>query len=675
MQNILVARREALSKRIALARAHKISVNFAALDIVSGLSVEMSAPKLTVACGEGMDPTISFDAFCTFSGKVFIAQKLAEVWGSDSTLVNQPAIKAHCFGEISGPSPSSEIMTVARMQEARTAVLSLLRTRRPKTVFFNSVINELVKQCKNAPSGVIVPREEALEVCPNLPESTVMSAQKFRFYSVFGPTIPSTLFETNEEQAMWINLTDVAVRDAMIGDIVFTMTDEHLAEHWPVLSDQAILAFYDMAGKMRVTEMRELFVSAIIVYIMAMCKDGNMTEAWTNRRLEMVSRVIRDVNVQAHVTNDVVIEYAKYYPRTLLGADVLYERLAVVWNLMMEQNVAPLAWIIEQSAMANITTLITFAHFITKLTYVDIQYLIKQGVPRTQFQAIVELAVAVIHNPYVSIDAPPVAMNRYPDLAYIGIYGCKDLMKDLHLGDYKGAPSNRCVKSVSQLKAITSSMFTLSNEISEIEQDPLSVYMRLQAQADVQMHRERDRVFEYTIIAPGQAGGDVGGMPLDAQGAHEARENIRALRSNWPSQAKSLPANAREISGEKMREFIRTERNNETTALVTLLGEVVTHSNQVQLKPIADDSYNIPSMKRQITGTLVDAARVWGYDVPQQFRQPIPEYVGDGQRTMGVPMGSYVMTSRPIDKANDRVVARPGNAEDFGAFQGAGGEV
>ena len=54
-------------------------------------------------------------------------------------------------------------------------------------------------------------------------------------------------------------------------------------------------------------------------------------------------------------------------------------------------------------------------------------------------------------------------------------------------------------------------------------------------------------------------------------------------------------------------------------------------ATQTPLTEIPENSSNYPSCKVQISQELAVASADWGYDIPQEFLQPIPNYSPDDE--------------------------------------------
>lgn len=397
------------------------------------------------------------------------------------------------------------------------------------------------------------------------------------------------------------------------------------------------LVFYEILAVARIEESRTWLASAALLYIAALCKGSNVTNAWLTSRCERLETETGSTNLMTHLSPDIVRRFIEMNPRSKASIDNLYDMIAAAYTIFGDSGIKSLNWIMEQSAAHNVASAIALAQCVTKIKGFDIDYLMSQ-LPYNEFKAISELAGHLIYDKFCSLVEPPVEMHNYADLAYIGTYieffQCNP---GKTRNDYRGTPLAHATLTQVQLDNIANNIMTAAREFINEQASPVHRLKALftgfnvaEVNDDIYIYTDREDIDLPSVEVLRDRQNEMSGYNIDNHNANaaqvraapaeptplgidlpprrandagndegnqnqEGRDNEgarQATRADWARNMRHLPRRAVRLTTDKIVSILKQTASRRSLAFQNIMAELCSVSVQRRIDPIKAGDIN-----------------------------------------------------------------------------------
>lgn len=627
-------RRGTTPRRLQIARATGVPSPVVRLADELASGAMRGRPTYIVALGHNVAVGEATNAYPLPAYGPTMDQKMAKLIVEARHLVAQgdsPYVAAaYQYGELTAlhAYPDSRI-TGEMVTEARNVVKTIVKQHCPPPEAIARVVTDLRNQMANAPD-VTITRDEFIRRTnfdPALCTSDNYPEQKALFFETrMNCLATSTLLApwNDDYRNRWTNLANLAnaarqeMPEAPVPAVVPDVLDQ-----WVQLSDDLRLAMYESFGATDKEELRRTLVSAGLVYCITMIKGPNFTDAWLNRFLGRFDGKLQHYSLTQNLSRELIKYYQDLYPRTTLDTDQLYAVLSGVYNILREEDTAPIQWIIEQSSAQNISSAQALATAFLKSPYVPYDIL-QEVIGDQEFAALIKLACWLFYDKFATLIRPMVSMAEYPDLAYLGVQ-ISFRQNGSKVTKYAGNTADKCKLPVSELNEIAGMITNLATEGTRGRFDMTSMAKRMYARDTV--HEIQGRTFRipHEVVAAAAAQPAQPGNERANQEAEDRRTQIEAsARMGWPRVAKQLPSGTAEVEATDICTKGRTTLDEKWRAFERFLNIIRMAGEQHPLEIFAEDRINPTQRKKVITRAILDDLALWRIDPDPIWTQPPP---------------------------------------------------
>lgn len=374
----------------------------------------------------------------------------------------------------------------------------------------------------------------------------------------------------------------------------------------------------------------------------------NVTDAWIVKRREQLSKQINNTDVSDLATVPILTQFVRMVPKSNNRIEEVYPQLSLTWSIMSEGNIGLLQWVIEQTALHNITAAVTFSRFIKKLQYFDVDLVITKGVPREQFSQLVKLARDVLRTPYSSLIAPPVTLTQYADLGYIGHYAMSTIIKETNIGNYRGRPDIYATLAKSELEKLARQLHSQGTVGMALDDTLVDIYRTKFTGADKTIVTIDDTAFEIPRADIVRAIG-----PDGARAAVDTDVN-KAIRAGWPKLANKLPNSATLISIEDVTSKLIESRSAASKAFVRIMGKL--HARSIQSAPVFTpaDSKVLQIPYAAFDDEMCNDFHEWGFTIPPEWKHATPGFTDEAMVAGKIAAWSdHIIREVPVPVVNE----------------------
>lgn len=546
---------------------------------------------------------------------------------------------AYQYGELTAlhAFPNSAI-TADMVTEARQVIETIVQQHCPPGDAIARVVTELRNQIANAPDTRIT-KEEFIQRTGFTPaectEASYPEQKALYFETRMNCLAVSTLLNawTDDYIEVWNNLDNLgnsARQRLPVGPVPAVVADPRVI--WTDLTPELRLAMYESCGATDKEDHRRYLICSGLVYCITMIKGPNFTDAWLNRFVGRFDARLQHYNLVQNVSRDVVQCYQDLYPRTNLDTDQLYSVLSGVYNILRDEDTAPIQWIIEQSSAQNISSAQALATAFLKSPYIPYNIL-ERIIGREEFAALVRLACWLYHDKFATLIRPMVTMAEYPDLAYLGVQ-ISFRQNGGKVTKYAGNTADKCKLPVSELNEIANLLTTLATEGTRGRFDLGSIAKEIYAQDAI--HEIQGRVFRipHDAAAAAPAGPALQGDGVvneevarrQAEAAQEAADRRvqleAASRMGWPRAAKQLPAGALEVEVGEVCTKGRDSLNPMWAGFERFLNIIRAAGEQHPLEIFALTRINPTQRKKVIPADILNLLPAWNITPEPEWTAP-----------------------------------------------------
>ncbi|UVF62172.1 MAG: hypothetical protein [Bat faecal associated chuvirus 3] len=670
-----LSRNVARSKDMALALHHGIPIVFTETNYVAKANIVSLDEDLMVACGDFTPMDISITNFCSLTARYFIAECLANYAVLRGNKMNMDQRLAFIMANLIGMAMERPDKGLLEVTKARTKIIEKLRVSPPSLTVVMQGISDIIRDCQANQTNMCVPKSQAEEVIlDDVPEDG-MVIQKYQFYASFGHLIPSSLFTTVAARTIWNELSKVSKEFYKFADNSWdgVIDPETWNTKWAELPTECIIGIFNMLGCQHRVQATNAMYAAKFAYITTVAK-ANVTEAWINRRANMLNVTGSKLDMSMYTKVSIFNDFHQLVNTTISNPEKFYEKIIALMTLATRANMPAFKWILEQSALANITHATVIANVCKKMAYFDIDVLIDSGIPDGNVRKFLELVLEVLRCPFRSLHEVPVKVGEYSDLAYLCLYISRNIMNETSLKNYAGNTANNCILARATLEAIAVNYCEVLNQFAtkDISVEHMLNKHHIAGEAKIvaigdgyytvggevryglgQIQARRlcidagKKIMENTghvndaIHSLGPLGPiDPNEALLDQTDAGTSQDgqpprpvlpvgNLGHDRTNWARNAKNLPPHSRKLTDDQITSRLKGGLTHRSFAFKELCGALALAAFQTEYSLIDFDSVNAPSPYRQITEDQAAFFALWGVTVPPEYRQRIPAYVGN----------------------------------------------
>lgn len=202
---------------------------------------------------------------------------------------------------------------------------------------------------------------------------------------------------------------------------VTVIQEDQIANVWSALGVDDITQYFHIMGDIELEDVFVRMTAYLITSLLNLTKSGNVTERYLDRRIDQLATEFQAQNLNLHINSEIISAYAKMFPITNLTADYVYKVLSTYYTIFKEIDVGPVTWMIEQSAATNVSAALAIAEMIRKNQCAMYQRL-KILLGSDQFAQWAGVVGHLMYDRFAFIVAPPITVQKYADLAYIGIF-------------------------------------------------------------------------------------------------------------------------------------------------------------------------------------------------------------------------------------------------------------
>ncbi len=616
-------------------------------DIISGSS-ENVQPSLLIAAEDLFLDLAQGRRWVMWMARGYLAAHIAEVWARRENQTDAERKMARAYGELTATHVVKDKTTVADRDRAQAHIIDMIRSNPPSSVEMTTYINQVLAMLVNAADVNVTVAEAQSNFPYELPGPP--TRQQVVFYQTRAHLIPSAVFANIDQQNQWTTLSTPGAARLVLNQGAFALADGW-AQTWVDGGENTLLGFFEGRATADPVPCRKLIAASLLTLISALTKDANITEAWIERRQQRLEAALTGLDIGGYISVGIVREYVKMYPRTGLTSDQIYATLSVCWNQLRAQSVAPLTWIIEQSAFANVTALTALANAVNKLAYFNVEYLLDCGVPYSQFTKVAELCIELIRNKFGSMVEPKVVTREYPDLAYLGICLKQNQMRDANMKAFQGKPETNCQLPTNVILKLAADIDTYNKDMINIQLSVTDQYLTMMRRDNPTMKVEEvgGSIFQWPDTTP-LLGGPV---TVDAQ---EDRATLAQQRAAWPRAARALPGGAQQVTHEIMVNYIKGKESPRNAAFKLLMRYVDNLAQQHPLAEMAESALLVPTCYQIVSDEAAIAALAFGYATPTEYKAPPPEFMNPNVQIQGELPNDYFL---PILRVSPNARAAP----------------
>nr|WPR17561.1 MAG: nucleoprotein [Beetle aliusvirus] len=271
-----------------------------------------------------------------------------------------------------------------------------------------------------------------------------------------------------------------------IPDNLVVTVSPHLVANWINLNVDYKLAFYEILGMARHDHYNAHVASASFVALAVLIKQGNLTDAWLEKRVDRLSKELQSLDLTGMITTDIIGHFNVMFPVSQMTPDEVYYGVMAQYTLWDSLRIESIKWILEQSILHNTASANALSSVIMKTKSLNIDLLLIQ-VPTIEFTNLCTLVGNAIYDRFCTIIKPPVTVREYADLAFIGIViAFKRLEPSKTQNQFAGKPDMMASLPYEQLIDIAAKISEIS---SAIEADTINA-----------VSIAKDFLHDYTII-------------------------------------------------------------------------------------------------------------------------------------------------------------------------------
>uniref|UniRef100_A0AAT9JN60 Nucleocapsid protein n=1 Tax=Blatta orientalis aliusvirus 1 TaxID=3133477 RepID=A0AAT9JN60_9VIRU len=599
-------------RRNALRAAQGCSLFLAGLNAVTEVSTAGSKPLLPLALAwNSRDAQVQ--SWVSLTSASHVAHLLSEAWYTATRQTDNARRVAKLAGELMAIW-KCDTYSVDAQNAARRSIATALRSyilNNPNRVIYavraasRVVGNGATYQGQTVPN-VYIPTAQAEQL---------VNAQRHAFFSTYGPAMPSSLIGTPEWVTVWRRWSqneDV--------NVVFNTpeADPILAAEYGQLvtgmDDDTVMGVIEFMARADPQENRRYALAAAFVGIAALCKGGNVTDAWVESRLARLHNRVPDLDINALVTQEVIRQYEVLYPRTDMTPEQQYLTLITSYYAVEAQNHNSLAWIIEQATAANITPLLALAYVCAKSPLLNWDIPLSNQSLNGEIAQLATMIMHVVDNPFCCLARPPIHVREYADWAYIGIALRQRVAGDPQFKAYQNNVAQMTRMTKRSLDKIVDDMVTRA-DLAEQAELTLAHHLSVELDANVQQHGTHLYItpndgapaidvqgtegqlerptrlgvgdqMVYNVAEAAPLGDDDpqddGAQPGRARRRH-MREMAAQARATWARNTRNLPAHSYRMSLENAEYYMSNKRTPRAQDLILCLSQVDTVASQREL--------------------------------------------------------------------------------------------
>lgn len=190
------------------------------------------------------------------------------------------------------------------------------------------------------------------------------------------------------------------------------------------LSVEEIAHCCNFIGRHNQDKVRAILVRALFISIAGICKGQNLTANWTTSRWSALKSQFEGLaTTNKDVNKDTISIYAKRFIGSHPSLGSLYSALIYNHRIAEAMDLDIMRWMIEQARGTNITGLHMIADAMVK--YESCSYsILRRMIPEVQFHQAARAMCITIQQPYGTLHGPIIAVQQYPDLAYVCLSVC-----------------------------------------------------------------------------------------------------------------------------------------------------------------------------------------------------------------------------------------------------------
>lgn len=432
--------------------------------------------------------------------------------------------------------------------------------------------------------------------------------------------------------------------------------DEQIANIWSALTEEDVTQFYHIMGEIEAEDVFVKMTAYLITSLFNLTKSGNVTERYLDRRIDQLATEFQAQNLNLHINSEIISAYAKMFPTTNLTADYVYKVLSTYYTIFKDIDAGPVTWMIEQSAASNVSAALAVAEMIRKNQCAMYQRL-KILLGSDQFAQWAGVVGHLMYDRFSSIVAPPITVQKYADLAYIGIFVEFGMTRPgLTAGGYKGTPDKQAKWSKANLDRMA--LCIRDQSIMEVE-DIMSIKSALANAAGG--HRVVEANGEIFLI-PRQNRGDNPDLdqaapnilpnnqdqnPIAArqQADHDMRARINQLigaaagediadRAGWPRLVRGAPAGTVRMSMFEAATLVKQyQLDSQWIDDINTVAEQMSQISRQEVLPVMQENMITSAQRRrEVPVAFRDTLTRLGFNVPPEWAiapNPIPATQAD----------------------------------------------
>lgn len=316
----------------------------------------------------------------------------------------------------------------------------------------------------------------------DIPLAPEVHPQKFRALEMGANCASIDLLVDDNTKEIFRSMREINDVPVIIAqDLEINIVPENeVSNVWARLDEDNVTQFYHILGEIEVEDIFVRMTAYLIVSLLNITKSGNVTERYLDRRIDQLATEFQAANLNLHINSEIITAYAKMFPTTNLTADYVYKVLSTYYTIFKGVDAGPVTWMIEQSAASNVSAALAVAEMIRKNQCAMYQRL-KILLGRDQFAQWAGVVGHLMYDRFASIVAPPITVQKYADLAYIGIFVEFGMASPgLTAGGYKGTPDKQAKWSKANLDRMA--LCIRDQSIMEVE-DVMSIKNALSSSA------------------------------------------------------------------------------------------------------------------------------------------------------------------------------------------------
>ncbi|CAB0017468.1 unnamed protein product, partial [Nesidiocoris tenuis] len=177
-------------------------------------------------------------------------------------------------------------------------------------------------------------------------------------------------------------------------------------------------------------------VAAIAGVIFAFTKGDEITERWFQKRFDLVSRSVPQLDLNALLTREAVIVFARRYMQGASRNLFAYKFLSFAYSALEGSPLQSLQWVVEQATVSHCS----HALFVCTAIYTTESRMtlhLCDPALTEQVKEWAKIVLLMVNNPWLGLEQLPIAASRYPDLANLG-YAIMAMLEPQTVAQYAG---------------------------------------------------------------------------------------------------------------------------------------------------------------------------------------------------------------------------------------------